>query len=52
MGGGLDDHIIEEDLSDVSSCVIEGTLIQTIRGSIPVEWIEIENGFEFLLHRP
>jgi hypothetical protein len=23
------------------SCVIEGTLIQTLRGSIPVEWIEI-----------
>jgi len=42
MGGGLDDHLLEEDLRESGgSCVIEGTLIQTIRGSIPVEWIEI-----------
>ena len=41
--GGMDSIFDEEELPppDVPSCVIEGTLIQTLRGTIPVEWVEI-----------
>jgi len=37
---GMDSIFDEVDLPP-PSCVIEGTLIQTLRGSIPVEWVEI-----------